>query len=127
MIQTNRGCNGVAFICFESPDSVALALELDKTSLLDRPMHVERYKEAKLKRSNKIQLKTVKKLKIKNKNNGAVNKLPTNNNTPIQGKSPNKKQKPPKEGKKKNKEFQGVKSNESKKVNKYYVTLNGSN
>lgn len=118
MIQTDRGCKGVAFVCFESSDSVALALELDKTSLLGRPMHIERYKEAKLKKSDKIKLKSVKKLKIKNKKPGAVNKSPiTNNNNPIQGESPNKKQKSPKVGKKKNKEFQGVKSNETKKVN----------
>lgn len=117
MIQSDRGCKGVAFVCFEKPDSVALALELDKTSLLDRPMHVERYKEAKLKRTDKIRLKTVKKLKIKNKNPGAVKKSPTNNNNSIQGSSPNKTQKSPKVGKKKNKEFQGVKCNEMKKVN----------
>lgn len=125
VIQTSRGCKGVAFIRFESVDSVALALELDKTSLLDRPMHVERYKEAKLKTSNKIKLKSVKKLKTKNKKPGAVNKSPTNNNNSIQGKSPNKKQKAVKEGKKKNKEFQGVKSNESKKVNvnRYHVDI----
>lgn len=117
MIQTKKGCKGVAFVCFENPDSVALALELDKTSLLDRPMHVERYKETKLKSSDKIKLKSVKKLKVKNKNPGAVNKSPTNNYNSIQGKSPNKKQKSPKVGKKNNKEFQGVKSNETKKVN----------
>uniref|UniRef100_A0A1A9VLW5 RRM domain-containing protein n=1 Tax=Glossina austeni TaxID=7395 RepID=A0A1A9VLW5_GLOAU len=38
-----KGCKGVAYVCFKSPDAVGLALELDETMLDERPIHVERY------------------------------------------------------------------------------------
>lgn len=43
-----KGCNGVAYVCFQKPDAVGLALELNETVLDDRPIHVERYSVKKL-------------------------------------------------------------------------------
>ncbi|KAI9584402.1 RNA-binding protein 34 [Glossina fuscipes] len=42
-----KGCKGVAYVCFKSPDAVGLALELDGTMLDERPIHVERYNKNK--------------------------------------------------------------------------------
>lgn len=44
----DKGCNGVAYVCFQKPDAVGLALELNGTVLDDRPIHVERYSVKKL-------------------------------------------------------------------------------
>ncbi|ALC47260.1 CG12288, partial [Drosophila busckii] len=43
-----KGCKGVAYVCFQKPDAVGLALELNETLLDDRPIHVERYSVKKL-------------------------------------------------------------------------------
>ncbi|XP_023165645.2 RNA-binding protein 34 [Drosophila hydei] len=43
-----KGCKGVAYVCFQKPDAVGLALELNETLLDDRPIHVERYSLKKL-------------------------------------------------------------------------------
>ncbi|KAH8312268.1 hypothetical protein KR044_010016 [Drosophila immigrans] len=43
-----KGCKGVAYVCFQQPDAVGLALELNETLLDDRPIHVERYSVKKL-------------------------------------------------------------------------------
>ncbi|EDV90848.1 GH22238 [Drosophila grimshawi] len=43
-----RGCKGVAYVCFQQPDAVGLALELNETMLDERPIHVERYAVKKL-------------------------------------------------------------------------------
>ncbi|KAH8381584.1 hypothetical protein KR093_008682 [Drosophila rubida] len=43
-----KGCKGVAYVCFQKPDAVGLALELNETVLDDRPIHVERYSVKKL-------------------------------------------------------------------------------
>lgn len=110
VLQTDRGCKGVSFVCFKSPDAVPLALELNGTLLLDRPMNVERYKETKLKRSDKIKVKFSKK-----KKNPSIVSNVGKKKSPIKPKSPIAKQ--AKDGKKKNKEFLGVKSNDKKKVN----------
>ncbi|EDW67234.1 uncharacterized protein [Drosophila virilis] len=44
----DKGCKGVAYVCFQKPDAVGLALELNETLLDDRPIHVERYSVKKL-------------------------------------------------------------------------------
>lgn len=44
----DKGCKGVAYVCFKSADAVGLALELNETLLEDRPIHVERYSVKKL-------------------------------------------------------------------------------
>ncbi|XP_055380130.1 uncharacterized protein LOC129611169 [Condylostylus longicornis] len=46
-INNEKGCKGCAYICFKKRDSVGLAMELDKTLLDDRPIHVEKYSEKK--------------------------------------------------------------------------------
>ncbi|KAH8267323.1 hypothetical protein KR018_006889 [Drosophila ironensis] len=43
-----KGCKGVAYVCFQQPDAVGLALELHGTLLDDRPINVERYAAKKL-------------------------------------------------------------------------------
>ncbi|EDW24191.1 GL23520 [Drosophila persimilis] len=43
-----KGCKGVAYVCFKTPDAVGLALELNQTLLDDRPINVERYLVKKL-------------------------------------------------------------------------------
>ncbi|XP_017025564.1 RNA-binding protein 34 [Drosophila kikkawai] len=43
-----KGCKGVAYVCFQKPDAVGLALELNQTLLDDRPINVERYLVKKL-------------------------------------------------------------------------------
>lgn len=43
-----KGCKGVAYVCFQKPDAVGLALELNQTLLDDRPINVERYSVKKL-------------------------------------------------------------------------------
>ncbi|KAH8407161.1 hypothetical protein KR222_009559 [Zaprionus bogoriensis] len=43
-----KGCKGVAYVCFQKPDAVGLAIELNETVLDDRPIHVERYSVKKL-------------------------------------------------------------------------------
>ncbi|XP_017056483.2 RNA-binding protein 34 [Drosophila ficusphila] len=44
----DKGCKGVAYVCFQKPDAVGLALELNQTLLDDRPINVERYQVKKL-------------------------------------------------------------------------------
>ncbi|XP_016989418.2 nucleolar protein 12 [Drosophila rhopaloa] len=44
----DKGCKGVAYVCFQKPDAVGLALELNETLLDDRPINVERYQVKKL-------------------------------------------------------------------------------
>ncbi|XP_065372465.1 uncharacterized protein LOC135964229 [Calliphora vicina] len=44
----DKGCKGVAYVCFKSPDGVGLALELNGTIVDDRPINVERFSVRKL-------------------------------------------------------------------------------
>lgn len=46
--KVDKGCKGVAYVCFESPDAVGLAIELKGTMLNDRPINVERFSQMKL-------------------------------------------------------------------------------
>ncbi|CAD6994959.1 RNA-binding protein 34 [Ceratitis capitata] len=47
-LRSEKGCKGVAYVCFKSPEAVGLALELNETILDERPIHVERYSAKKL-------------------------------------------------------------------------------
>ncbi|KAH8383244.1 hypothetical protein KR009_007528 [Drosophila setifemur] len=118
----DKGCKGVAYVCFQKADAVGLALELNQTLLDDRPINVERY--------------AVKKLGAKHMRDAAA--AAAGASTP--GKSKNKKQnsagakkrldkkkgnehgKAAKEasigGQKKKSEYRGVKVNGIKKVKK---------
>lgn len=42
------GCNGTAYVCFKKPESVDLAMKLNKTLVLDREIRVERFHTKKL-------------------------------------------------------------------------------
>ena len=44
----DKGCKGVAYVCFKNPEAVGLALELNETLLYERPIRVERYSVKKL-------------------------------------------------------------------------------
>lgn len=48
VLQCEKGCKGTAFICFKESGAVSLALKLDKTLVMDREIHVERYHTKKL-------------------------------------------------------------------------------
>lgn len=47
-LNDDKGCKGVAYVCFKAPEAVGLALELNETILDERPIHVERYSVKKL-------------------------------------------------------------------------------
>lgn len=47
-IQCKFGCKGTAYVCFKEPESVVLAMKLNKTLLLDREIRVERFHTKKL-------------------------------------------------------------------------------
>lgn len=111
-VQTLKGCKGVAFIRFAKAESVALALKLNGTSILDREIRVERYKqnynEKKIKKENTQKPQKLGKVK-KNANATNTEKGKKSVVSPV-SKIGDKK--------KKNKEFMGVKSNDGKKVTK---------
>ncbi|KAI8130159.1 hypothetical protein FF38_12756 [Lucilia cuprina] len=44
----DKGCKGVAYVCFKTADAVGLALELNQTIVDDRPINVERFSARKL-------------------------------------------------------------------------------
>lgn len=110
VVQSDKGCKGVAFVRFAQPESCSLALKLNGTSILDREIRVEKYKENKSPAAKEVKKaktpKPVLKKKLANKN--AANKNAANKASPtVDG---------DKKKKKKNKEFLGVKSNDAKKV-----------
>lgn len=108
----------MAFIRFAKPESVALALKLNGTSILDREVRVEKYKqnysEKKAKKEKTQKLQNVGKNK-KNPDGAKKGMKPTN---PTGGKLAEKK--------KKNKEFVGTKSNDTKKV-RFISTFSSNN
>lgn len=98
-----KGCNGVAYVCFEKPDAVGLALELNETVLDDRPIHVERYSVKKLgakQARDAVAAKTTK--KGKNNNSKGAKKRIDKKQTKENGNIPS--------ANKKN-EYRGVKAN----------------
>lgn len=113
--QSEKGCSGVAFICFENSDSCALALKLNGTSILDREIRVEKYKAKKADKSKKEKApKPVAGEKKKNLKKVAGQKA--NKPNAQAGDKANKKKK---NQEKKNKEFLGLKSNDAKKVKRF--------
>lgn len=54
--QCKQGCNGTAFIRFKKPESVQLALKLNKTVVNGREINVERYSTKKTSEFKKDQL-----------------------------------------------------------------------
>ncbi|XP_037822073.1 RNA-binding protein 34 [Lucilia sericata] len=44
----DKGCKGVAYVCFKTADAVGLALELNQTIVDERPINVERFSVRKL-------------------------------------------------------------------------------
>lgn len=115
-MQNEKGCKGTAFVSFDTPEAAALAMDLDKTLVLDREMHIEPY------RSEKIQQKQSK--VKKNKATGAALRVANKK----EKKGFQKSLKPKGVGKKettskaadkkdkKSKDFLGTKSNDKKKV-----------
>lgn len=115
MLQGEKGCKGTAFVSFETPEAAALAMDLDKTLVLDREVHIEPY------RSEKARLKSEK--KKKNLVSGAARRLEKKDKKGFQkslkAKGAGKKEKPHKIGdkkEKKSKDFLGTKSGDMKKV-----------
>lgn len=102
MGKVDKGCKGVAYICFETPDAVSLALELEGTMLNDRPIHVERFNEKKMDMKSKKKAMEVE--TGKSKSNTSV----LNNEAEVS----------PVEGKKSKKKFAGVKINSTKSKDK---------
>lgn len=129
-IQNAKGCSGVAYVCFKKPDSVGLALELNKTFLDDRPINVEKYSKNKSGASKKrkpekeisgVQRRIMSKLmKVKN----ISEKLPSNNfynkcaeNKKCDSNLKLRSQSKSVNGKKKS-EFKGIKVDSKKKIKK---------
>lgn len=117
-LQCDKGCKGIAYVCFENAESVGLALKLNKTLLLDREIRVERYIEKKKKKQKatppalspgKVKSGKGKKPMVPGKKPHAAGKKPQ-----ATGKKPHATGKKPKDGKKK--EFTGVKSTTKKTV-----------
>ncbi|XP_043643064.1 RNA-binding protein 34 [Drosophila teissieri] len=118
----DKGCKGVAYVCFQKPDAVGLALELNQTLLDDRPINVERYQVKKLGAKQvrdaaaaSAASKTSSKTKAKNQNSaGAKKRLDKkkgkeNGSTKKEGATP---------GPKKKSEYRGVKVDGIKKAKK---------
>ncbi|XP_039480017.1 RNA-binding protein 34 [Drosophila santomea] len=118
----DKGCKGVAYVCFQKPDAVGLALELNQTLLDDRPINVERYQVKKLGAKQvrdaaaaSAASKTSSKTKAKNQNSaGAKKRLDKkkgkeNSSSKKEGATP---------GQKKKSEYRGVKVDGIKKAKK---------
>lgn len=122
-MQTDKGCKGTAYVCFQKPSSVSLALELNQSKILDREIRVEKFAPKKLAGKHDRKELKPKQLGNKVKAEGKADSKPNSkpnvvaqdglDKKPQDGK---KKQKKVKAGKKANKQFVGTKSDE-KKVN----------
>ncbi|XP_050317225.1 uncharacterized protein LOC126751209 [Bactrocera neohumeralis] len=66
-LNDDKGCKGVAYVCFKAPEAVGLALELNETMLDERPIHVERYS---IKKLGAKKTRDVAEKEIKNKSAG---------------------------------------------------------
>ncbi|XP_054725443.1 uncharacterized protein LOC129235566 [Anastrepha obliqua] len=114
-LHNDKGCKGVAYVCFKAPEAVGLALELNETMLDERPIHVERY--------------SIKKLDAKKNCDGSdeVTKKPSLAGEKMKGKKPkDMKQEAPQTIKggdtSKKTKFRGVKVDGLKKKQKKKVT-----
>lgn len=106
VVQSDKGCKGVAFVRFENPESCALALKLNGTSILEREIRVEKYKANKSPADKNV--KKAKTPKAVQKKNNANKKAGKPAASAVEGGDKKKN--------KKKKEFLGVKSNDAKKV-----------
>lgn len=101
-MQCDKGCNGVAYICFKKSESIGMALELNNADLQGRPVRVERYVK-------KTPGAVSKEKKNKQKPTGAVKRLAKKQKLigsgKGKGKEPNAK-----------KTFTGMKAKDKKKV-----------
>lgn len=118
-LQCDKGCKGIAYVCFESPDSVGLALKLNKTMVLDREMRVERYIVKNKKKSKPQNVQADAKSPAKGKKGGKPKAAGAKD------KKPNGPGKKSKDGKKK--EFSGVKSTTKKTVSIFPLKLLSKN
>lgn len=61
----DKGCNGIAYVCFKTAEAVGLALELNQTIVDERPINVERFSAKKLgaKKAREVQAEKEKKSK----------------------------------------------------------------
>ncbi|XP_018798849.1 PREDICTED: nucleolar protein 12 [Bactrocera latifrons] len=66
-LNDDKGCKGVAYVCFKGPEAVGLALELNETMLDERPIHVERYS---IKKLGAKKTRDVAEREIRNKSDG---------------------------------------------------------
>lgn len=101
-MQCDKGCNGVGYVCFKKSESIGMALELNNSDLLGRPVRVERY-------TKKSPGGSKEKKNKKEKPTGAVRRLGKKSNV----KAPNKS----KQGKETNskKSFTGMKAKDKQK------------
>lgn len=118
----DKGCKGVAYVCFQKPDAVGLALELNQTLLDDRPINVERYQVKKLGAKQvrdaaaaSAASKTSSKTKAKNQNSAGAKKRLDKKKGKENGSV--KKEGAP-TGQKKKSEYRGVKVDGIKKAKK---------
>lgn len=112
VVQSLRGCKGVAFIRFAKPESCALALKLNGTLIMDREIRIEKYKANKAEEGKKIKKEKTSKPIQKNKNM-IVDKNKKKATNGIVAKNASS---PGPDDKKKKKKFLGAKSNVVKKV-----------
>ncbi|EDW55528.1 nucleolar protein 12 [Drosophila sechellia] len=118
----DKGCKGVAYVCFQKPDAVGLALELNQTLLDDRPINVERYQVKKLGAKQvrdaaaaSTASKTSSKTKAKNQNSAGAKKRLDKKKGKETG---NVKKEGAPTGQKKKSEYRGVKVDGIKKAKK---------
>ncbi|KRJ99030.1 uncharacterized protein Dyak_GE13151, isoform B [Drosophila yakuba] len=118
----DKGCKGVAYVCFQKPDAVGLALELNQTLLDDRPINVERYQVKKLGAKQvrdaaaaSAASKTSSKTKAKNQNSAGAKKRLDKKKGKENGSSKKEGATP---GQKKKSEYRGVKVDGIKKAKK---------
>ncbi|XP_030370623.1 nucleolar protein 12 [Scaptodrosophila lebanonensis] len=117
-----KGCKGVAFVCYKKADAVGLALELSGTLLDDRPINVERYSVDKLgaKQARDVATNSQSNPKSAQNKTGATKRIAKKNN------KQNEKTAKPTTVKKKKSEYRGVKVDGIKK-SKNKPKKNGNN
>uniref|UniRef100_A0A0A1XD41 Nucleolar protein 12 n=1 Tax=Zeugodacus cucurbitae TaxID=28588 RepID=A0A0A1XD41_ZEUCU len=86
-LNDDKGCKGVAYVCFKAPEAVGLALELNETVLDERPIHVERYSVQKLGAK-----KTRDVTEVENKKKSVGGKTPKDKSKKVKGENPKTKQ-----------------------------------
>ncbi|KAM7360465.1 uncharacterized protein ACRADG_005535 [Cochliomyia hominivorax] len=110
----DKGCKGVAYICFKTPDAVGLALELNETIVDERPINVERYSVRKLGAKEAREAQAAKEVKSKKGAKQSINKKAKKEKTGQKKASEDDDE----EKKAKKSEFRGVKVENLKKKQK---------